>query len=511
MRKILFLFLFCCACAVRGTGAPAKDFAVRGFHIDFRAEVMTLDAMKAFAAELSGMGINTIVMEWEATFPFDKNAVICNEYAFTPAEVADFVAYCSGLGIDVIPLQHCFGHVEYILRHDRYAHLREHYRSELSQICPLHPQTEEAFRSIFTEVAAAHPSKYFHIGGDETFLLGMCPKCSKYAAEHGKGKLFVEYIRKMCDIVHSLGKRPVLWADIITKHPEAIGLLPKDAVLVDWNYGWDIRHFGDIDKIYDSGLEIWGAPAIRSSPDNYYLTSWLTHFNNQKVFIPYAREAGYRGMVMTSWSTSGLYGFFFEPKNEVTAMDPVRTVYPMAGFRILIAQYGEALKSAGPVDPKAFVTNYAQERFGLTAPEGEELWEILTATQAVVTRGKDKAGNSVTAIRNQTGKLRDRLYAMNPIRNREEFEHYRLMFDIRMQYLAFKNIESICNSSRFNWSMAPELLERLRGEVMSLTPDLDRRFTELHKGYLKDGEINYLNAVRVRKIDQLCHKLEALK
>lgn len=38
-------------------------------------------------------------------------------------------------------------------------------------------------------------------------------------------------------------------------------------------------------------------------------------------------------MVMTSWSTSGLYGFFFEPKNEVTAMDPVRTVYPMAGFR----------------------------------------------------------------------------------------------------------------------------------------------------------------------------------
>ena len=112
MRKILFLFLFSCACMLRGTGAPAKDFAVRGFHIDFRAEVMTLDAMKAFAAELSGMGINTIVMEWEATFPFDKNAVICNEYAFTPAEVADFVAYCSGLGIDVIPLQHCFGHVE---------------------------------------------------------------------------------------------------------------------------------------------------------------------------------------------------------------------------------------------------------------------------------------------------------------------------------------------------------------------------------------------------------------
>ncbi|MFR6033300.1 MAG: hypothetical protein ACLUKN_09085 [Bacilli bacterium] len=29
------------------------------------------------------------------------------------------------MGIDVIPLQNCFGHCEYILRHDRYINLRE--------------------------------------------------------------------------------------------------------------------------------------------------------------------------------------------------------------------------------------------------------------------------------------------------------------------------------------------------------------------------------------------------
>jgi hypothetical protein len=46
------------------------EFKVRGFHIDLRTQVMTLPALKAFAKELSEFGINTIVMEWEATFPY---------------------------------------------------------------------------------------------------------------------------------------------------------------------------------------------------------------------------------------------------------------------------------------------------------------------------------------------------------------------------------------------------------------------------------------------------------
>lgn len=86
----------------------------------------------------------------------------------------------------------------------------------------------------------------------------------------------------MCEIVESMGKQPVLWADIILKYPEALHELPKDIIYVDWNYGWDRDHFGNMDNLFNAGVTFWGAPSIRSHPDNIYLTQWEKHFNNQR-------------------------------------------------------------------------------------------------------------------------------------------------------------------------------------------------------------------------------------
>ena len=125
----VFLFLFT---SVRG---EIKDFSIKAFHLDFRAQVMTVPAIKELALDLSKKGINAIIIEYEATFPFKKHATLCNKYAYSRKDVKEIVDYCKSLGIDVIPLQNCFGHCEYILRHDRYINLRED-RKEVSQVCP---------------------------------------------------------------------------------------------------------------------------------------------------------------------------------------------------------------------------------------------------------------------------------------------------------------------------------------------------------------------------------------
>ena len=482
--------------------ARAADFPVRGFHIDFRTQVMTLDAMKDFATELSEFGINKLIMEWEATFPYDKHAVISNKLAFTPSEVKEFISHCDGLGIDVIPLQQCFGHVEYILRHERYNRFKESYELEISQVCPLKKGVEEVFAEIFAEVAALHPSEYFHIGADETFLLGKCPKCRAYVEKHGKSSLFVDYVVKMCEAVTSLGKRPVLWADIITKYPEAIDRLPKNAILVDWNYGWNIKKFGDLDKVISSGLEIWGAPAIRSHPDHYYSTDWKKHFNNQRDFIPYARQAGYKGMVMTSWSTSGGYGFLWDQHHMVAEMDPVRQVFPMKAFRILIAMYSEALKKESPVDPHEFVTSYAKNRFGMSDEDAKKFWMILNSPQTIIRYGKGDygKGEDVDVIRDNSVKDRNVLYSLKVKQNKDEFERFLLMWDIRVQYLEYKVIENEVNGSEFCRSKAEALLKRLNDKVISQNKSLNKRYNEMCKGYLKPQEIEYQNSVRLRQI-----------
>jgi len=117
------------------TTAQQKDFAVKGFHLDLRIQVMKMDALKAFAKKLSEQGINTLVMEWEATYPFEKHPLIPNKYAYKKEEIKSFIKYCGDIGIDVIPLQQSFGHVEYILRHERYKDLRED-QKDYSQVCP---------------------------------------------------------------------------------------------------------------------------------------------------------------------------------------------------------------------------------------------------------------------------------------------------------------------------------------------------------------------------------------
>jgi hypothetical protein len=93
--------------------------------------------------------------------------------------------------------------------------------------------------------------------------------------------------------------------------------LPKQTILVDWNYGWDMNNFGDHQKLVESGFQVWGAPAIRSHPDNYFLTEWEKHFKNIHDFIPVCRQLGYTGIIMTSWSTSGEYSTVWEASDDL--------------------------------------------------------------------------------------------------------------------------------------------------------------------------------------------------
>jgi hypothetical protein len=81
------LFLF-----AQHTTAQQKDFVVKGFHLDLRIQVMKMDALKAFAKKLSEQGINTLVMEWEGTYPFESHPLIPNKYAYTKEEIKSFIS-----------------------------------------------------------------------------------------------------------------------------------------------------------------------------------------------------------------------------------------------------------------------------------------------------------------------------------------------------------------------------------------------------------------------------------
>ena len=530
---LLLLFSFVSAqgtIAVLGFYANDKtsksdDFSVVAYHVDLRVQIMPMPTLKALAKEISTLGFNTLIMEWEATYPYKQHSIISNRYAYSREEVTEFINYSEGLGLDVIPLQQSLGHAEYILMHERYAYLRADKRN-LSQIDPTRLDVaRDFFTELYSDMLSTHQSQYVHIGGDETRILD-CKRCQEAwgddGEELGKSKLYVEYMTMISEIVIAQGKTPLLWADMILAHPDAIADMPKNVIYIDWNYGWKFDRFGENPRtlIKKYGLKFWGASSIRSSPDDYHVTSWSKHMKNQAVYVSYARESGFEGMVLTSWSTSGEYGYeWFWP--EVVEIFPLRQVYPHAypndAFRMNTLGFIEAVQQEKTFKPKDFAHQYAQRRFGLTAGESERLWNILTdeslSNKVIIgssplsgIKGLPDKKRVVSATLAKVRELQAALTKIVPKKNQKEFAHYHLQIDFREYYLSFRQIQYLVQSTGFSEKNNLEAIKQLE-QLLARSVELNKRFKKLFTGKLYDTEIERLNQYRNKKAILLHQRL----
>jgi hypothetical protein len=486
-----------------------SPFEVKGFHLDLRIQVMKLEALKELAEELSNFGINTMIMEWEGTFPFESHLLIPNKLSYTKKEIKEFIAFCDSLSIDVIPLQQSLGHMEYILRHSRYAEQRED-QKDVSQLCPVENDLNRALLTdLFTEMAESHYSKYFHIGGDEAYLFGHCNKCQLRIKENSKSGLFVEHLLMVCDILKSLGKIPIIWSDIANKYPEELHRLPKETIFIVWNYGWALDRFGDPEKLTELGFEVWGAASLRSNPDNFYLTHWEKHINNFRDFIPISKKSGYKGMIVTSWSTSGVYSTVIEDKQTISQLIPVRNVYPLNGFRLLISAFSEAVHSSSPLNVDQFIATYGNQRFGFDKKQSQVLWHALisgSANQVINNRVEDDPKLSVKMLLDISRKNQKELYSLKPSTNEVEFEHFRLMSDIRENYLSFKYLESRANSDKLSAESLSEFTDGLE-TILNKENSIEKRFIDAHETYLYFDEIKQENWIRKKRVQLLYDRL----
>ena len=76
----------------------SDDFSVVAYHVDLRVQIMPMPTLKALAKEISSLGFNTLVMEWEATYPYKQHSIISNRYAYSREEITEFIKYSEGLG-----------------------------------------------------------------------------------------------------------------------------------------------------------------------------------------------------------------------------------------------------------------------------------------------------------------------------------------------------------------------------------------------------------------------------
>lgn len=245
------------------------DLELRGWHF-----VAPLRHELSFAEKLlewfALMKFNTLVIEVDNRFPYERHPEIAHPQALTKLQWQEFLAKARKLGFVVIPQVQTFGHFGYVLSKEKYRHLSEqtepHPRWGFYAYCPSNPETYKVVFDLFDEVLEVFKPRWFHIGHDEiTFVpIGVCNRCK--ATGKTAWQLLAEDIRKLYDYLKSRGiERVAMWCDQL--EPDRTGgyvpyfthfaadLIPKDIVQFCWHY--DARQtFPWPTRLKDKGFDV---------------------------------------------------------------------------------------------------------------------------------------------------------------------------------------------------------------------------------------------------------------
>ena len=288
-------------------------FALRAAQLDLARQMETVEFIEQFIDFIKNYGYNALVLYLESRVK--SNAVECipDEECYTPEEMKRVIRYASERGIDVIPVVSNLGHTELFLKYKGFKHLSElregvdgRFNNFDNAFCPSLEEVYDFTEKYFAELAGIFPSKYFHVGCDEVWNMGLCSICKERIKKgESASSIFYKHLLRTHEIVTGkLGKRMLIWDDMFDDALHLLKNIPKDIIMCHWAYDLvqdkSNTHFGQ--KYYSFrfaeydrlGFEYLVCPAIFDS-------------RNIETFTRYSKRYTSLGGLMTSWELSKTY------------------------------------------------------------------------------------------------------------------------------------------------------------------------------------------------------------
>lgn len=279
-----------------------------------RNRVPTLEALKQLINALEALHYNELQLYTEHTFAYASHQTVWRDASpMTHEEIRLIDDYCTERGIELVPNQNSFGHMERWLRHTKYRSLAE---------CPngfehpifgwreygstLYPSKKSiAFiDSLYKELLPNFRSSQLHLGGDEPWDLGM-GRSLKRVTEKGKHRVYIDFIKQLFIISKKYGSNPQFWADIVLEKPDLIKHVPKFVLPVIWGYDLDSPFAKQCQTLAEAGFE-----------KNYYVAPGAGNWNsfccrlsvaeaNIRLAAKYGQAYKARGLLLTTWGDNG--------------------------------------------------------------------------------------------------------------------------------------------------------------------------------------------------------------
>jgi hexosaminidase len=220
--------------------------------------------------------------------------------ALTPEEIRDLVSYARSYHIELVPEQQTFGHLHKALKFEKYNELAETPYGDV-----LSPQQEGTYKLIadwYRELNELFPGRFFHIGEDETFELGE-GQSREAARARGVGAVYFEHLNRVRDLLKPYNRRVMFWGDIALNHPDLIGKIPKEMIVMNWDYAPKDDFTERIKPFKSAGLDEFVCPGAGGW--NQIFPNVDSSSRNIVNFVRDGQAAGALGMMNTTWDDDG--------------------------------------------------------------------------------------------------------------------------------------------------------------------------------------------------------------
>ena len=159
----------------------------------------------------------------------------------------------------------------------------------------------ELIKAMIEEYMALFATDKFNICADETFDLGK-GKSKPLADEKGVHRLYIDYVKELCEFLVAKGKKPMFWGDIICAQPELIKELPEETVCLTWGYAAEQREH-EAKVMAEAGARQYLCPGVGGW--NQWMNLVENSYKNIARMCGYARKYHAEGVLNTDWGDCG--------------------------------------------------------------------------------------------------------------------------------------------------------------------------------------------------------------
>ncbi|XP_007483496.1 hexosaminidase D isoform X2 [Monodelphis domestica] len=297
--------------------SSSSPFKMQLVHLDLKGAPPKVLYLAEIFPLFHALGANGLLIEYEDMFPYEGPLQLLRaRHAYSHSEIKEILHLAKLHDLEVIPLVQTFGHMEFVLKHKQFAHLRE------VELFPnaLNPHKEESLALVGTmidQVMELHKGiRWFHIGCDEVYYLGEGELSKQWLQQEQNNmvKLCLTQMKAVARhvLIHHPTVKPIVWDDMLRGISEEYLTESGIAQLVEpmiWDYIEDMDVYGKVllmDKYRKCGFpKLWVASAFKGATGvNQSLTIIGHHLKNNIQWLKVA-ESGptemLQGIVLTGW------------------------------------------------------------------------------------------------------------------------------------------------------------------------------------------------------------------